>query len=303
MKSLVNQIGIENSQEFDSSIFEPKCALQDDITSFYDEATEDYSFWSKDLNMHFGYFDVKRTNLFKRDSMLNELNRQVLQRIALPPVKAAVADLGCGMGGTMRYFLDRTKNLSMIGVTLSSFQVQEGNKLLKGKKGLILKENYEQTSLQSQSMDAVVAMESLCHSGHSYRSLKEGYRVLKKGGRFVITDAFLKKSPEALCLGSRYSYKKLCKGWSLDGLGVIGQVKKDLKDIGFTSVTVEDISFRVAPSVFHVPFTIVGFVIKNLLRNKTIKPQSWNNLKASFFALISGLHMKDYGYYIITATK
>ena len=36
-------------------------ALAEEIIHFYDEATEDYSFWSKDLNMHFGYFDLKRT--------------------------------------------------------------------------------------------------------------------------------------------------------------------------------------------------------------------------------------------------
>jgi hypothetical protein len=89
----------------------------------------------------------------------------------------------------------------------------------------------------------------------------------------------------------------------LDGLGVINQVEQSLKEIGFSQVTIEDISFRVAPSVFHVPFAIIGFLLKNLLERIPIKPQSWNNLKASFYALLSGLHMKDFGYFIITATK
>ncbi len=278
-------------------------ALREEITNFYDEATSDYSYWSKDLNMHFGYFIRGRTNPFKRDSMLNEMNRQIYNRLQLNEGTTTVADLGCGMGGTMRSFLKKNDQLSTIGVTLSPFQVKEGNKLLKEKKGVILEENYCETSIPSQSVDGVVGVESLCHSGHSKESLREGFRVLKPGGRFVIADAFLKKAPSRLCLGSNFSYKKLCKGWSLDGLGVISKVEQNLKDIGFSKVTIEDISFRVAPSVFHVPFAIVGFLMKQLFQQKKVKPQSWNNLKASFYALLSGLHMNDFGYYLITAEK
>lgn len=282
---------------------ENQSASREDITNFYDEATTDYSFWSKDLNMHFGYFVFGRTNLFRRDTMLNEMNSQIYNRLKLKKGNTTVADLGCGMGGTMRNFLKKNNQLSTIGVTLSPFQVREGNLLLEGQKGKILKENYCETSIPSQSVDGAVGVESLCHSGHSKESLQEGFRILKSGGRFVIADAFIKKESSKLCFGSSFSYKQLCKGWSLDGLGVITTVEQNLKEMGFSKVTVEDISFRVAPSVFHVPFAIVGFLVLQLFQHKKVKPQSWNNLKASFYALLSGLHMNDFGYYVITAEK
>ncbi|MGJ8666847.1 MAG: methyltransferase domain-containing protein [Patiriisocius sp.] len=278
-------------------------ASRQDIISFYDEATEDYSFWSKDLNMHFGYFKLGKTNPFKRDAMLNELNNQLYNRLELNKAQNIVADLGCGMGGTIRHFLIKNPQLNMMGVTLSTFQVTEGNKLLKDKKGVILQENYCDTSIATNSMDGAVAVESFCHSGHSIEALEEAFRILKPGAKFILSDAFLKKDPENLCFGSAYSYKNLCKGWSLDGLGIIDIVEQILKKIGFEDVKVEDISFRSAPSVLHVPFAITGFLIKNIFQNKKIKPQSWNNLKASFYALLSGLHMRDFRYYIITATK
>lgn len=273
------------------------------ITQFYNEATEDYSFWSKDFNMHFGYYIPFKTSLFHRDSMLNEMNQQVCNRLQIPNKNALIVDLGCGMGGSIRYMLRKYPLLHIIGVTLSPFQVKEGNKRLQNLNGLILEENYNNTSFSSNSVNGVYAMESLCHSGHSYSSLKEAYRILKPGSKLVIADAFLKKEPDHLCIGSNYCYEQLCKGWSLESLGNINQVKKDLYQIGFSKVFIEDISHRVAPSVLHVPFAITGFILKKLLRKEPLKPQSIKNLKGSLFALLSGLHITSFGYYLITAEK
>ena len=285
-----------------SGVLHKKSRVEVDIIDFYNQATEDYKFWSNDYNMHFGYFNPLKTNPFKRDQMLNEMNRQVLNRLHLSN-KGLVVDLGCGMGGTMRYLLKNNNNLSAIGVTLSEFQVNEGNKLLKDLNGVILKENYNNTSLPDSSCEAAVAMESFCHSGHNTSSFKEAFRILKPSGRLVIADAFLKKEPRELCRGGFYAYKNLCNHWSLPKLGTINKTVADLKKVGFRKVTAEEISFCVAPSVLHVPFAIVGFALKKLFQNRVLKKESLHNLKGSFYALLSGLHMQSFGYYLITCTK
>ena len=274
-----------------------------EMIDFYNEATEDYQFWSNDFNMHFGYYLPFKTNLFKRDSMLNEMNNQVLKRLQLTKTSSLLADLGCGMGGTMRYALNKNKNLSAFGVTLSDFQVQKGNELLKDLNGTILKENYNNTSFTSNTFDAAVAIESFCHSGHNDEALKEAFRILKPKGTLVIADAFLKKQETELCIGSNYAYKKLCNHWSLEKLETINSMIQKLKKQGFSKVEIEDASFKVAPSVLHVPFAIAGFIIKKLFGSKNLKKESLHNLKGSFYALLSGLHMKSFGYYIISCTK
>lgn len=276
---------------------------QIDMVDFYNEATEDYEFWSKDFNMHFGYFSPFKTNPFKRDSMLNQMNTEVLKRLNINEGKHRLADFGCGMGATMRHALKRYKNLITYGLTLSKFQLQHGNELLKAKNGIILQENYNHTSFNSNTFNSVVAIESFCHSGHNVDSLNEASRILKPNGKIVIADAFLKKDIDQLCHGSRYAYNKLCSHWSLEKLETIDNYKISLKKAGFTHITIEDKSLRVAPSVLHVPFAILGFILKKLFTTKTLKHESLHNLKGSFYALLSGLHMKSFGYYIISATK
>ena len=274
-----------------------------EMVDFYNEATEDYEYWSKDYNMHFGYFIPFKTNPFNRDSMLEEMNYQVVKRLKISKHKSILADLGCGMGGPMRHALKRHKNLSAIGITLSNFQVYQGNKLLQGLNGTILNEDYNHTSFRSNSFDAALAIESFCHSGHSSQSIREAYRILKSKGKLVIADAFLKKEESRLSYGSHFAYEKLCNHWSLERLETIDNMRLKLKRQGFNDITVENVSFKVAPSVLHVPFAIIGFIVKNLLKFKSLKRESLHNLLGSLYALLSGLHMKSFGYYIITATK
>lgn len=274
-----------------------------DVAQFYDEATKDYEFWSQDFNMHFGYYIPFKTNLLKRDSMLNEMNNQVFKRLNFDPKGSLIADLGCGVGATMNYGLMKFPYTYIIGVTLSKYQVTEGNQRLKNKNGLILEEDYAHTSFASNSVSSAYAIESFCHSGHSNQPINEAYRILKQKGRLVIADAFLKKNKEELCLGSKYCHDQFCNGWKLKEIRNIHQVKQTLEKTGFHKIKIEEISHAVAPSILHVPFSIPSFILKKIMNKEKITSQSWNNLKASFFALLSGLHIHSFGYYLITAEK
>ena len=50
------------------------------LIAYYEEAGPDFEEWSAGFNMHFGYYRAG-LNPLHREPMLNEMNRQVLERL------------------------------------------------------------------------------------------------------------------------------------------------------------------------------------------------------------------------------
>ena len=281
----------------------PPKSMKNNVIDFYNKATEDYKFWSKDLNMHFGYYVPFKTNFLKRDTMLNKMNNHLFSLLNVKGKKSHIADLGCGVGATMKYGVNKYPKIAITGFSISDFQVTYGNQFINSERASILNRDYRNTKCREHSFDGAMAVESLCHSGCSPDALKETYRILKPGATFVIADAFSKKGKDEMNPLSKKVYEGLCESWSLEKLGNINEVEKQLKEFGFKEVTIKNIWYRVAPSVLHVPFAIPGFILRKLLNHQPLNKESVNNLKGSFYALLSSLCLQDFGYYIITAKK
>lgn len=97
--------------------------------------------------------------------------------------------------------------------------------------------------------------------------------------------------------------KKLCNHWSLENLDSHAFMNEKLHKLGFKHINVADMSFRVAPTVLQVPSTITAFILKKLFPFKSKKRENFYNLKASLYALLSGMQMTSFRYYIISTTK
>jgi len=276
---------------------------EEKVSDFYNKATEDYKFWSKDFNMHFGYYIPFKTNFLRRDSMLNQMNAHLFSLLDIKNKKSHIADLGCGVGATMKYGLKRNPKLAITGFSISEFQVDFGNQFVNSERATIFNRDYRKTKVSDNLFNGALAIESFCHTGCSKEALQETYPILKPNSKLVIADAFIKKSRNKMNLFSKKVNDGLCKTWKLERLGNINQVKKDLQNLGFKEITVKNIWYIVAPSVLHVPFAISGFILKKLFKNQPLKEESMNNMKGSFYALLTSLCLPDFGYYIITAKK
>jgi MPBQ/MSBQ methyltransferase len=277
------------------------------IRQYYAEAGPDYEYWSTALHMHFGL--ARKRQFWNREKMLAELCDEVLRRLSISHPNGAIADFGCGVGASMRRAASSYKSLQVKGITIVPWQKEKADTLnivfgLEDRLEVSV-EDYHRTSLASESMDGVYAIESACYSPEELQDtlFKEIYRVLKPGSRLVISDGFLKSAPETFSPVVRNFYESICRNWALPGLMDINSVKEKLRNAGFRKLTVEEVSWRVAPSVIHVPFVIARFLIAKTIQRKKLSEQSIRNLKGSFQTLLLGLSRRNFGYFIVTAEK
>jgi ubiquinone/menaquinone biosynthesis C-methylase UbiE len=273
------------------------------IIDYYEEATKDYEFWSKDFNMHFG---LVIWNIFNREKMLRKMNLFVLENINGEETNSHYLDLGCGCGATLRQGCQTNKDSKYTGVTLSKWQIDKCKELMHNQNitnGDVIEGDYHHLPFDDENFNGAYALESLCHSNNRLKVLKEASRVLKKGSKLVVADGFIKVDSKKAGWLFKKMYKILCEGWALPNLANINEFKTQLKEAGFKIKEVKDISWQIAPSVLHAPFIVVKYLIYCLLGKAPLKKQNINNLKGSFVSLFMGLQRSKFSYYVIVAEK
>jgi SAM-dependent methyltransferase len=267
----------------------------DRLIAYYEGAGLDFEHWSPAFNMHFGYYR-RGLNPFRREPMLNEMNRQVLDRLRLEAPRASasqnrdddlILDLGCGVGATVRYAARRFPHASVLGLTVVPWQIKYGEELnrragLDGRAKLMLAD-YTESGLPSATAAGAYAIESSCHAeGRDKTALiQEAARLLRRGARLVVADGFI-KNPQ-IPLGRAFSrlHEEICRSFVLPEMAVINDFIDALTRHGFADVTVEDISWRVAPSALHAPLAVLWFRAQKLWRHQQLSEASNNNLRGS----------------------
>ena len=279
-----------------------------ELIRYYLDTGLDYGEWSREYNMHFGYYR-RGMNPFVREPMLDEMNQQVFHHLQLTEEDIQVFDLGCGLGATCRSFAKRFSGKKVTGITIVPWQVEKA-RALNEQSGLasgidILLNDYTNISIADNSADGIYALESCCHSEGLDKAafIKEMLRLLKPGARFVIVDGFIKKRPEAFASLMKYCYDGIIRGWALPSFPHLDSFTQTLKNFGATEIEVKDLSFRVAPSAIHSPFTVLFFLIKKLLQGEKLNPVRKGHLKACLLGLVLGMHRNSFSYCMVTGVK
>jgi SAM-dependent methyltransferase len=279
---------------------------------YYQEAGPDYAAWSTNFNMHFGYYR-HGMNPFDREAMLQEMNRQILDRLHLEDtphlaIPVRVLDMGCGLGATLRSFAGQLPRAELFGITLVPWQLEQGHALNAGRPDAqnitLALGDYERTTFPAAFFHGVYALESSCYARGSNKSafLKEAHRLLRPGGRIVIADGFLGRGK--LRGPQRSIYRKLCECWVIEDLGEIDLVKRELERIGFRDIVIERKQARVTPSVLHVPWVTLKFLLTTLVSDRRKMTRArWNNVLAPILLPFVGLPVGPMAYYIVSATR
>jgi MPBQ/MSBQ methyltransferase len=278
------------------------------IRSYYENTGLDYGEWSAEYNMHFGIWRPWM-NPFRREPMLQEMNRMVFEELRISEADENIYDLGCGLGATMRSFAKQHPNQKITGITLVEWQIKMAQQL-NAETRLdhqinLLQADYLDTPIPSASADAAYALESCCHSPGEDKGLflEELHRMLKPGGRFVIVDGFTKRPRNKFNPLFRSCLDSISEGWAVPCFPAIQPFLAKLESLGFSDLKAEEISWKVAPSVLHSPFCVTWFILKKTVQGERLNRVRLGHLKACLLALFVGMHRLNYGYFVVTGRK
>ena len=279
------------------------------LEQYYSEAGPDYAAWSNGFNMHFGYFRWGM-NPFRREAMLEQMNLEVLDRLGVDPgFSASIIDLGCGLGATLRSIARWRPMARLTGITVVPWQVEQARTLNHSagasERIRILLNDYEDARIEPSSFDAAYALESSCHGRYADKHvfLHEAHRLLKPGGRLVVADGFLRRGKISSGLRARI-YRKLCECWVIEELAQLDLFVRELERVGFHSIKVEHMQLRVAPSVLHIPWVTLKFLLTDVVfGQRRMTRARWNNIIAPVLLPLVGYPGGPMSYCMITATK
>jgi cyclopropane fatty-acyl-phospholipid synthase-like methyltransferase len=259
--------------------------------------------------MHFGYFRAG-ANPLRREGMLEQMNVEVLERLQVDGIAdPRLLDLGCGLGATLRSFARRLPHAHLLGLTRVPWQVERACALNDaagcGQRVCVVEGDYEDTLLPRSSYDGLYAVESSCHARGADKGalLTEAHRLLRSGGRLVVADGFLTSARFAGALQRRI-YRKLCECWVIEELAQLLPFTARLEQLGFTDISVEHLQMRVAPSVAHIPWVTLKFLLSDVVfGEREMTRARWNNVLAPVLLPLVSAPLGPMSYCMITATK
>ena len=140
----------------------------------FDKLTKDF------FDMKAPVYDEEELEVYSEDSCMAVID-------ALEDKKyKSLLDIGCGTGHLIS-ILSKNKKADYIGLDLSSKMVEEANKK-KIKYAKFVEGKADNLPFDKKSFDIVTCSESFHHYIDPDKAMREAYRVLKKGGYYILAD-------------------------------------------------------------------------------------------------------------------
>ena len=158
---------------------------------YYDGAADTIyrEIWGE--NIHLGMFEDEKEPL---PAAMERTNRRVAELAALKP-EQQVLEVGCGYGATAR-FLAESVGCQVVATNISDRELAEARRLTKAAalddKVSFAYGDFHGLDFPDDRFDVYWCQESFLHAADKEQVLREAYRVLKPGGRFVLTELLVR---------------------------------------------------------------------------------------------------------------
>ena len=209
------------------------------VNQYYDLVTDFYEFgWGQ--SFHFA-------PRFKHEQFRDSLERHerfLGRKLRLEP-GVKVLDLGCGVGGPMRYLAKHT-GADITGVNANGYQVERGRKHTR-KQGLedqcqFVESDFMALPFEPATFDAAYGIEATCHAPDRVALFEGVRRVLKPGALFAVYEWCLTDAYDADDAEHRRIKKEIEEGDGLPDLAHTSDVDRAFRVAGFDVVESRDLA-------------------------------------------------------------
>jgi MPBQ/MSBQ methyltransferase len=144
----------------------------------------------------------------------------------IPEKSGTILDVACGLGASTRHLLHYYKPSDVTGINISERQLERAKQNAPGCRFLYM--DAVQLDFPDASFDNVLCMEAAFHFNTREQFLREALRVLKPGGRLVLSDILgrLTKVKDANRLEGPAAYQELLERVGFESLCVMDATRE-----------------------------------------------------------------------------
>ena len=147
-------------------------------------------------HIHWGYWEnpkLANGSIEDFQHATKALSKKLLELASIVDGKE-VLEVGCGFGGTISLINDEFHNLKIVGVNIDQRQIDRAKEKVFEKNGndlSFIQGDACKLPFNDNSFDIVLAVECIFHFSDRNKFFSEANRVLKDGGRLVLSDFVL----------------------------------------------------------------------------------------------------------------
>jgi tocopherol O-methyltransferase len=279
---------------------------QSSINNYYDSVIKDYDRFygvTQHGRLHIGYHDARYTG---KNAELENLDRAMAEFAHITSGEH-VLDAGCGLGGTA-VFLAQNFGARVTGINISDLQLGYARQAA-AKNGLSDKLEFKnadiiRTDMPDESVNVYYACESLVHAeGGPISMFKEAYRVLKPGGRIVLSEAMLTGDAQ---VRERESWRlpHVDNAFGNSRHVVVDDVQARMAEAGFAEVTIQDATENVTPAARKLRMlTMVGIPYAWVLHKLRLRPDTHVKAGMALYHMTTMFMERTMRYILMRGTK
>lgn len=205
------------------------------VASHYDELDHFYrDVWGE--HVHHGLW--LRGNESREEAVLNLVDLIASEAQIVSGTR--VVDIGCGYGATARVLASRGAEVT--GITISPSQFAFARSKRSGAKFIC--GDWMESALPNESFDTAIAIESSEHMPDINRFFAQANRVLRQGGRLVVTAWLSADGPSER--QRRWLLEPVCREGRMPNMGTVADYESLGESAGFELVRFQDITSGVA---------------------------------------------------------